>query len=101
MSRTISKPEKDLRLLFLSHAERHPKIHGEWAIFKFPKENTFLSMDTWNGDLRYAVGGGGYEYWSGFNGKTFIRFGGDDDGPVQPENVIRFYIEKVERELRR
>lgn len=105
MSRTISNNEQSLRDLFIMNAESHPKQHGSWAIFKFPLENTYLSMDTWNGSFRYNIGSGGYEFWPGFNGKTVINFGGNrswgDPGQDQPSNVIEFYIHKMVKELER
>lgn len=105
MSRRMPKSEMRLRALFLRHAEGHLKKHKAWAIFRFHLEDTFLSMDTWNGAFRYNTGSGGYEYWKGFNGKTFIYFGGNnqwgDNGRDQPLNVTEFYCEKIRKEVRR
>ena len=101
----MPKSERRLRDLFLKHAEHHQKKHGNWAILRFPLEDTFLSMDTWNGVFRYNVGRGGYEYWKGFNGNTFIHFGGNnqwgDSGHDQPLNVTEFYCEKIRKEVKR
>ena len=99
-----SDAELELRDLFYRHCDKCAKKHGEWAIFRFSYEGTFLMMDTWNGALSYRVGSGEYDYWLGFSGKTVYYLGMSLDwrgrDPVQySDNIYNHFINKIHREL--
>lgn len=88
-----------LRNLVVEHGYAVPKRHGFFHVFRFPHENTYLQLDSWNGALDYMVRGNTVPiFYFGMN-EHWDRSG--EKREKQPRNVVRYYIYKLKDELRR
>lgn len=97
--REVLDEYKTLCNIVCNYGEHYPKKHGEWITLRIKGENTFFSLDTWNGALHYKVGSGDYNYHTGFKGASFFYFGlnaswGGCDHCI-PKNVYAYYIAKA------
>lgn len=85
-----------IKSAIIEHGNIQPKKHGNWICLELDDE-TFFSLDTWNGAIHYKSGKPQYNYWLGFEGKEIAYLGlastawrGNDPLPLSVEEYISF-----------